>query len=101
MYIVVLCGNGCGFFVGGDIKLMFLSNDESKFDGIMNIIFEVVVMLYMMLKFVISVIYGLIVGFGLSIVLIVDYVMVDILFVIVMNFIGIVLILDGGGYFFF
>ena len=55
-HIVVLCGNYRGFS-GGDIKSMLSSNDESKFDGIMNTISEVVVTLYTMPKLVISAIH--------------------------------------------
>ena len=46
-----------GFSAGGDIKSMLSSNDESKFDGIMNTISEVVVTLYTMPKLVISAIH--------------------------------------------
>ncbi len=99
-HIVVLCGNGRGFSAGGDIKSMLSSNDESKFDGIMNTISEVVVTLYTMPKLVISAIHGPTAGLGLSIALTADYVMADISSVIAMNFIGIALIPDGGGHFF-
>lgn len=79
---------------------MLSSNDESKFDGIMNTISEVVVTLYTMPKLVISAIHGPTAGLGLSIALTADYVMADISSVIAMNFIGIALIPDGGGHFF-
>ena len=63
-HIVVLCGNGRGFSAGGDIKSILASNDESKFDGIMNTISEVVVTLYTMPKLVISAIHGPTAGLG-------------------------------------
>lgn len=88
------------FSAGGDIKSMLSSNDESKFDGIMNTISEVVVTLYTMPKLVISAIHGPTAGLGLSIALTADYVMADISSIIAMNFIGIALIPDGGGHFF-
>lgn len=48
---------------------------------------------------IISVLYGVVVGLGLSIVFVFDYIIVERYIKIVMNFIGIVLISDGGGYF--
>ncbi|PEP61082.1 enoyl-CoA hydratase [Bacillus pseudomycoides] len=100
VHIVVLCGNGRGFSAGGDIKSMLSSNDESKFESIMNTISEIVVTLYTMPKLVISAIHGPTAGLGLSIALTADYVLADISSIIAMNFIGIALIPDGGGHFF-
>lgn len=97
VHIVVLCGNGRGFSAGGDIKSMLSSNDESKFESIMNTISEIVVTLYTMPKLVISAIHGPTAGLGLSIALTADYVLADVSSIIAMNFIGIALIPDGGG----
>ncbi|MDM5187280.1 enoyl-CoA hydratase [Bacillus sp. DX4.1] len=100
VHVVVLCGNGRGFSAGGDIKSMLSSNDESRFDGIMNTISEIVVTLYTMPKLVISAIHGPTAGLGLSIALTADYVLADSSSIIAMNFIGIALIPDGGGHYF-
>lgn len=100
VHVVVLCGNGRGFSAGGDIKSMLSSNDESRFEDIMNTISDIVVTLYTMPKLVISAIHGPTAGLGLSIALTADYVIAERSSVIAMNFIGIALIPDGGGHFF-
>lgn len=65
----------------------------------MDMIEVVILMLYQMKKVIIVVIYGVVVGLGLSLVFCVDIVFVEKNVVFVMNFIGIGFVLDGGGYY--
>lgn len=97
--IVVLSGEGPGFFAGGDVSIMQETGDEQKYHQVMDDIETIVTTLYTMPKLVISAIHGSAVGLGLSIALAADYVMAEADANLSMNFIGIGLAPDGGGHF--
>lgn len=79
--------------------MMMLEYDLGEYEWFMKMIEFIILIFYDMKKIVIVVIYGVVVGFGLSFVLCVDVVFVEENVCFVMNFIGIGLVFDGGGYY--
>ncbi|MBD1383371.1 enoyl-CoA hydratase [Bacillus sp. IB182487] len=98
--IVVISGSGRGFSAGGDIKSMLSSLNQDQFEEIMETISELVYTLYSLPKITISAVHGPAAGLGFSIALACDYLVAHAQSKLVMNFIGIGLIPDGGGHYF-
>jgi enoyl-CoA hydratase/carnithine racemase len=98
--IVVLRGEGRAFSIGGDIKGMLMSEDETILPRVMDAAKELSVRLYTLPKIVVSAVNGACVGAGLSIALAADYVYANVKAPLAMNFIGLGLIPDVGGHFF-
>jgi enoyl-CoA hydratase/carnithine racemase len=98
--VVILRGEGRAFSIGGDIKGMLMSKDETILPRVMDAVKELSLRLYTLPKIVISAVNGACVGAGLSIALAADYVYANASAPLAMNFIGLGLIPDVGGHFF-
>jgi len=99
--VVVLQGAEKVFSAGGDIKEMLKgSASEADTKQIMTYITRAIKALYMLPSITVAAIHGAAAGFGLSLALACDYVIVEHDAKLAMNFIGIGLVPDGGGHFF-
>lgn len=97
--VMILTGAGKAFSAGGDVKMMTEIKLE-QFDGFMDQIADISLMLYQMPKVTISAVNGSAAGLGLSLALATDYCLAHEEAHLGMLFAGIGLIPDGGGHFY-
>ncbi len=99
--ILMLQGAEKVFSAGGDIKEMLKgASVGADTEQVMTYLTRAIKALYMLPAVTVAVVHGAAAGFGLSLALACDYVIVEQDAKLAMNFIGIGLIPDGGGHFF-
>lgn len=98
--VLVIKGAGKVFSAGGDVKMMFASNDLTDFGDIMGHISRLVKAYYTLPMITVAQIHGASAGLGFSLALGSDIIVAEDTSKLAMNFIGIGLIPDGGGHFF-